>query len=546
MKGSSEFSDTVYPLLSLLFGIIIVVGFGVYVVIYARRNKIDVAAKNLDMFLTARKTVGWVSIGWSFYASAVGSAVVTGPAEIGYFGGVLSVFAYAFAAALPILLIAFVAPKIQEMYPEVLSLSDFIRFRFKGRKTQVFVVILTLLNMSAAIIVEYTTLSSLYSDFVGLGDFAVFFVLLVATVTLTYTSIGGLRASIITDQAQASASVILGLIIITFVAIEFDREDIKEQQVKDNKTISEFLFLDDNKGFNSAGYSTMFTLPLSLTAATLFSEAMWQRTWAAVDVKSLQKGAVMGALLVFCLVSTFGVMGVLVRWAGIVRIEDIDDNFNTNLFAFQIFSSQHGKALVSSFIAMLVLMLATTLAEGALDSLQNGIEASISGAIKDQFSDEINLKLARVLLVVMNIPFIIIGLQKFSILSVFLFTNMICVNAFIPIVISFFKHDVLDQLHRDWIPLFCFTVCIIFVSVFAEFSTEGSFGKGILYAFWENTLYEYQYFLFSIILSAFVTTAVYGGVYFYNKNDIELLQKEIKDTCSPLLNPGTPISQHTL
>ena len=36
-------------------------------------------------------------------------------------------------------------------------------------------------------------------------------------------------------------------------------------------------------GTNKPGYSSIFVMPASLFTATIFSEAMWQRAWAASD-----------------------------------------------------------------------------------------------------------------------------------------------------------------------------------------------------------------------------------------------------------------------
>ena len=75
---------------------------------------------------------------------------------------------------------------------------------------------------------------------------------------------------------------------------------------------------------------------------------MWQRTWASESGESLKKASIMAAFLVFSSIGTFGVMGMLVRWSGIIKLEEIDDDFNINLFAFYIFSNQRDQVLRDS------------------------------------------------------------------------------------------------------------------------------------------------------------------------------------------------------
>lgn len=374
--------------------------------------------------------------------------------------------------------------------------------------TQILVLLISFFNMSIAATAEYTTLSSLYSEFVGLKDFTTLFVLLVGGVTLTYSLYGGLKASIITDRAQAIASLFLVQIIVIILAVDFEQEEIIED-LADRGFNASFEFSEALLGYNKGGYSSFFTLPLSLATATIFSEAIWQRTWAAEDHKQLIKGAFFGATLIFFVVATFGVVGILVAWADLVP--DLD-NFNPNLFALQAFTSEAGQVVVSSGIGVLILLLATTMAEGAIDSLQNGIGAAINGALARHFltsgkmSSSKSLRISRVVLVIVNVPYIIIGLQQYSILSLFLLGNMICLCAFFPVMLGFFRTSPFLPYLRDFIPPLSFLLSIFGTMMFAGAYFDGeSFGDGIAYAFWNNTFYEYEYFLAALLLSIGIT-----------------------------------------
>ena len=82
-------------------------------------------------------------------------------------------------------------------------------------------------------------------------------------------------------------------------------------------------------------------MPVSLFSATVFSEAMWQRAWAAESNRSLRLGACMGAAGIIIVVFVFGMMGWLASWAGLIPYGSETDPSappaaNANLYAFYV------------------------------------------------------------------------------------------------------------------------------------------------------------------------------------------------------------------
>ncbi len=181
------------------------------------------------------------------------------------------------------LLVAAWGDNIQRRFPRVLSLSDFALKRF-GPVTQTLVVSLTLFNMAVATCAEYTTIASLFGSYVGLGDYGIFMVILLATVTLSYTTYGGLRVSILTDRLQAIVSVCLVVVLAIYITATF-RVDIDVYDRLDDDLSTQL------QGRTETGYSSIFVLPLSLTSGTIFSESMWQRVWASESRESLRFGS---------------------------------------------------------------------------------------------------------------------------------------------------------------------------------------------------------------------------------------------------------------
>lgn len=132
--------------------------------------------------------------------------------------------------------------------------------------------------------------------------------------------------------------------------------------------------LPDPLGPVFAGYIAIFTLTVSLISSTFFSEAMWQRVWASASQTALYGGAAIGCTAVIVLVFLSGFGGWLSLVGGLAGPET-----NQNLILMQLFHIKSGVVTVSTWVGVLVVLLALVMNEGAVDSLQNGLAASISG-----------------------------------------------------------------------------------------------------------------------------------------------------------------------
>lgn len=86
-------------------------------------------------------------------------------------------------------------------------------------------------------------------------------------------------------------------------------------------------------------YVSLPLLPAAPQAATVFSEAMWQKVWASTDRKSVVFGGFVGFALTMFAVFIFGFGGWLAAWAGYVT-EDTDPN----LYLFQLFADERDSA----------------------------------------------------------------------------------------------------------------------------------------------------------------------------------------------------------
>jgi Na+/proline symporter len=134
------------------------------------------------------------------------------------FAGIIGIVVYAVASGIPILLIAIFGNRITRDMPHVFSLSDFMGWRF-GPVAKTVVVLVALFNMSIALLAEYTTIGTIFSDFVGSVSYAI--IIVIGVLTLLYTAAGGLAVSIATDQVQGIASAILAVMVTIYVAVTY-------------------------------------------------------------------------------------------------------------------------------------------------------------------------------------------------------------------------------------------------------------------------------------------------------------------------------------
>jgi Na+/proline symporter len=182
------------------------VAFAIFAAVYTTLfgSKVSTSAPDpTEVFITARKTQGMWRVGWSFFAGSVGAWVIVTPSSYASYAGMLGLVFYSLAAGVPLLVIAFFGQSVQERFPNVCSVSEFALLRF-GPTAKIMVTMITLFNMSIAMLAEYTTIGSIFQDFVGSVNYGI--IICVGVLTTAYTVYGGLLVSIVTDQVQVFCS----------------------------------------------------------------------------------------------------------------------------------------------------------------------------------------------------------------------------------------------------------------------------------------------------------------------------------------------------
>ncbi|KAI8904125.1 hypothetical protein EDD86DRAFT_92271 [Gorgonomyces haynaldii] len=466
---------------AVVFAVEIAIGICAIAIYYFSKSKLN---EDTEFFLTARNTQPWYRVGWGLFGSVMGAWVVFSVSAFAlYGGGILGLAIYAIFCGIPLLLVGYIGSKLKTMLDRPISIASFASERY-GKIFQVYVSLNVLFNLSIAMAVEYTSIGSLFVSFLDTPAYAP--ILVVGLVTMIYTMVGGLYVSILTDQLQAILTLLLVVVVSIFLAINF--------RVGPFPSIDQ---LPPGLGITEMGYESIVTIGLALVAATMFSDAVWQRVWAAQDNRALQKGVYFAAGLATVVAFFFGFGGYV---AGVYGLIDLTDINQVNASFFGILKSSDGT--VSAGILAVVALLTAVMNQSAIDSFQNAILDTIL-SVPMSLGISVPVNVARFVVVLINVPLMYLGTLGLSINSLFLVTNMLTTCTMLPLLMGLFP--VFDFVGGTSAVLG--SLLSLFAVMLHGYIAYGSWTDGIVNNFY--AIYWWQPFIVGLV-SSFVLTILFG------------------------------------
>ncbi|KAF9199679.1 hypothetical protein BGZ49_010180 [Haplosporangium sp. Z 27] len=457
-------------LVSVTYGLSIttVVLFGLGALFLAHRRQ-RFQNDTTEFFLTARRSVPEHTIAWSFYASGVGAWVIFAMPAYVVSAGIVGLVAYSISCGLPIFLVARVGAVLHRKYPGVLSLGDFVQWRF-GTIPMIIVTLVMLLNMFIALCAEYTSIGNLFEQVIGGSRLPI--VVVVAVVTSIYTAAGGLYVSILTDVAQGVFGILLLIIMAIYVAVTYRPESLPTP-------------LPEGLGANYWGWAACGAMPISMTCATIFSEGPWQRIWASADERALKRGSIWGslALIVVCFLYGFG--GFLAMWAGF----PLSDPYGSTGF-FDLLGA--GKASAPGWIIVIAALSVVTMNEGCVDTLQNAIVDTVAS----RFFRGKSVWYPRILVFLINVPIVFVSLKGYNIVILFLIGNLVCTICAVPLLLGLISR--LEGFVTGWSMITGIITGFFSIVVFG-YLKMGSMSEGLHYTFVES--YDWPSFVLPLVFS---------------------------------------------
>ena len=354
--------------------------------------------KSYFVMLKSQKTL---NLSLSFYASGMGLWIIASPAEVGWYGLGFDVIGYAISAATPFVLLYFVGPRIVQTVPDKATLPQYISQQY-GNFAQVFVSIIATIYMSAFLIAEFASINFLFPEISETSGLIV--CTAIAVVTFLYLNLSGFKASLVTDRFQG-VSIIALLIIVLVLWIS-------------QNGIGNIIQASYDGGLNTftfASFKSALAVILAVTAAEIFSQGYWQRTYSAIDESVIKKSSIYAGLGCFVTVLILGIAGSAGAGFGIENpslsfIQQIE--FNT-------------------FSRILVIVLCTMLVASSIDTLQSAISSTMA-------LDLVKRGVSEAKIITLIITFGSLGLSFYvtNIFSVFLFADLLAVCLVFP---AFYK-----------------------------------------------------------------------------------------------------------
>jgi Na+/proline symporter len=362
--------------------------------------------REMDRYLTARDSQSASRLALAFLASGLGSWILFAPPEVGQAVGVLGVVGYALGGALPFVAFAWLGPRIRSAAPDGVTLTDWVRLRF-GRPAQAWVALVSVFYMFMFVTAELTAIGGVLDLLGGVDPWVS--IVLVAGVTAAYTAWGGLPASLRTDMAQGIVIAVLMLVAIVAILL----------QVDDPLARARDGGLDT---FSRAGWESIAVLSIAITAANLFHQGYWQRSWSAESNRVLARAGLGGALLSLLVLLPVGATGLI---AGGIALHDGTEPSPVPFFSLL--------GDLPGVIVALVAVLAIALVASSVDTLQSALAATMAQDLSDR---NLTLTTAKVLTILLTVPAALIALNGYDVLRLFLIADLVAAATVGPVFLG--------------------------------------------------------------------------------------------------------------
>ncbi|GMF56718.1 unnamed protein product [Phytophthora fragariaefolia] len=365
-----------------------------YAIAVSRRMEVN-SVKN---FVSVKNSTTTLRLAWCFFSAGIGAGTLFSYPEIGVDAGSWGVIGYALSGVVGMMVLALVGPYTRSALGENVTMTDVVSHRF-GYIMQVYVGFISMFYQFICLASEYTCIAQL-TTMMSPNAHPIVTILIVAFLTNLYLIIGGLRASLATDLWQGIGVVFL--VAVVCIAMFF------------HVSIPEGAWSTTNvAAFTTAGFETLVTLVIAVTASNLFFTGFWQRVYAAYDDNTLRKAALIASVII-------ALFTVALAMAGMVSYLAYPDG--ALFFAVLIDMGRGWQVLIVVVIAML--------SSGVSDSIQMGLAAELTTCFP---------KLSLMHALLLNAPAIAIGYQQYDILTLYLIADLLCTAAVGPMLLGTWK-----------------------------------------------------------------------------------------------------------
>lgn len=407
--------------LAVIVTLIMAAGFMLIGIFHVRRRMMSV-----EDYMVSRSTVGGAATAATVAASVLGAWVLFSPAEAAILAGTPGILGYALGQAAPLLVLAWLGPRMRRMMPRGHGLTEFVYHRF-GPLTYGLVLLFTIFYLFVFLVAELTAISLALQAIARVPLLVT--AALVAVATVAYTAYGGLKASVFTDGIQFVLIVPLLLVCLVMTLGSIGGWDAAMAPAREQ---APHLFSAGNR----AGVAFGFTLVIAILAANLFHQGFWQRVYAAKDEAVLRRGYLAGGVVAIPMILAAGVFGLIAVGRGIPA-----EQAPVALFAL-------AAEVLPIWGLVVLLVLALALVMSSMDTLLNGIASTVVTDLnrlrKGRPSRYPLLRTSRALTLLITIPAILAAARGQSVLYLFLIADLVCSAAVFPVFFGMFARRLSD------------------------------------------------------------------------------------------------------
>ncbi|HLC95819.1 MAG TPA: sodium:solute symporter [Candidatus Nanoarchaeia archaeon] len=398
------------------YGIWIIIGtaviFTVIGLLHSRGKKFS-----LSDYVVSRNSLSQAALVGTLVASAMGAWILFSPAEAAITGGMVAVIGYGFGSAFAVMIFAWLGRKLRMRMPMGHTISEYAYLRY-GKGMYLLVILITIFYMSVYLAAELTGIALAAEIVFGIPLAITAVVIGVGTVL--YTTVGGLKATVFTDRVQFWF--ILPLLVIIFAASLYFVGGFAQILSVAQDAVPELFSITFPGGLAFAA-----SLIIAIVGAELFNQANWQRAFAAKDAATMAKGFLKAGWIVFPIIIVAGIFGIFAIGTGQA------ENPSVAMLTFLGHSP--------TWITILAMILAVALVMSSIDSLLNGL-ASLFAVdlvrLKPNLKKTNVLVVGRCFTVVLAGLAILVAIQGWSVLYLFLVADLVCAAAAFPTFFGMF------------------------------------------------------------------------------------------------------------
>ena len=264
-------------------------------ILYARRWR-----ESLEDFVVARNTQGPIATFATLLASALGAWILFSPPEAATWGGIPAVVGYALGSMSPLVAMLLLGRRMRQLMPHGHTLTEFLLTRY-GRPMYALTLAIMVFYVFIELTAEITAISMLMTLLapVPMGLTAT----VVMGTVLLYTAVGGLRASIFTDKVQI---LIIVPMLLALVAIGWHvsggASGVTARLAEKAPTLLNFG--------DAGGLKAGATFFVAILLTGIFHQGNWQRIYAARSIQDMQRGFLLGGLMVVPFILLMGLFGL--------------------------------------------------------------------------------------------------------------------------------------------------------------------------------------------------------------------------------------------